>query len=426
MFKTQKNKMKLNKSQYRFWRDMCKRSKNVFNSTLWETNNHFDHCGEFLSYSAAYHVMKVRPEYKSLPSDPAQQTMKVVERCFRSFFGTLKKKQSGNYNKQVEKPHYLPKNGFFLCMFPQRKNTCKEQFTIRVPKSMQKKYKFKRLVYPLPPNVKGHKVKEIRIIPKSRAEYFEIEFVYEVEQECPDLDQNQVLSIDPGINNFATCIDSKTGRSFILDGRKMKSINQWYNKEKARLQSILEKQGNKSSRRIRLLASKRSRRLNEHLNQYVNLIVQVCLKHKIGKIVIGEGWRAQEGSDMGSKNNQNFVMLPFGKFVWKLKSKCESYGIEFKTINEAYTSKCDHLASEPMCHQDKYMGRRIKRGLFKSSTGVIVNADVNGALGIMLKSGSGNSLRAKLSRGVINTPCRIRLDDIRQTSAMRLTSNNIV
>ena len=423
MFKVQKNKLKLDKSQYRFWRDMCRRSKNLFNSTLWETNHHFDLCGEFLSYPTAYHLMKVRPEYKALPTDPAQQTMKVVERCFRSFFGLLKKKQQGNYNKPVKKPHYLPKDGYFLCIFPQR--NCTKQFTVVVPRDLQPKYKFKKFVCPLPPNVKGHKVKEVRILPRCRAEHFEIEFVYEVEQEQVKLDPKRVLSIDVGVSNFATCLDSKTGRSFILDGRGMKAINQWYNKERARLQSILDKQGRKSSKRLRLMEAKRNRRLNEYLNQYVNLLVRICVEHRVGKVVLGEGWHAQNGSNIGDRNNQNFVMLPFGKFAWKLRSKCELYGIEFKTINEAYTSKCDHLAGETMQHHDEYLGRRTKRGLFKSSTGVVLNADVNGALGIMLKSGSGNALRGKLGRGVVNTPWRIRLAEIQQTSSMRLAQRHL-
>jgi putative transposase len=421
MFKVQKNKMKLDKSQYRFWRDMCRRSKNLFNSTMWHTNDHFDRCGEFLTYNSAYHVMKDKPEYKALGTDASQQTMKVVERCFRSFFGLLKKKQHGNYNKPVKKPHFLPKEGHFLCIFPQR--NCTEHFSVSVPKDLRNKYLFKKFVCPLPPNVKGHKMKEVRILPKNRAEHFEIEFVYEVEQEHPKLEKSRVLSIDPGVNNFATCLDSKTGRSFILDGRGMKAINQWYNKERARLQSILETQGQKSSKRMRAMEAKRNRRLNEYLNQYVNLIVNTCVENQIGKVVIGEGWHAQDGSHIGDKNNQNFVMLPFGKFAWKLRSKCELYGIEYKSINEAYTSKCDHLANEPMCHHEEYMGTRRPRGLFKSSTGIVLNADMHGALGIMLKSGMGKSLRTQLSRGVVNTPSRIRLDEIHSFSCKRLAEN---
>jgi IS605 OrfB family transposase len=422
MFKVQKNKLKLDKSQYRFWRDMTRRSKNLFNATLWETNNHFDQCGEFLTYNNAYHVMRDKAVRKRLPTDPAAQTMKVVERCFRSFFGLLKKKQSGNYNRPVEKPHFLPKNGHFLCIFPQRDYQCKKHFSVIVPKDLQKKYKFKKFVYPLPPNVVGHQVKEVRILPRCRATYFEIEFVYEVEPQPQVLNKRRALSIDPGVSNFATCLDSETGRSFILDGREMKAINQWYNKERARIQAVLEKQGKKkTSKRLQQITHKRNRRLQEFLNQYVNLVVQACLAHKIGKIVMGEGWHAQEGTNRGDANNQNFVMLPFGKFAWKLRSKCELYGIEFRTINEAYTSKCDHLANESMCHHDEYLGRRAKRGLFKSSTGAILNADVNGALGIMLKLGIGKGLRTRLSRGVVNTPWRIRLAEIQQTSSKRLS-----
>lgn len=422
MYRVQKNKLKLNRSQYRFWRDMCRRSKNLFNATLWETNNHFDQCGKFLTYNSAYHVMKNKPVRKSLPTDPASQTMKVVERCYRGFFGLLKKKQKGNYNRPVEKPHFLPKNGHFLCIFPQRKNQCKKHFSVVVPKDLQEKYKFKKFVYPIPPNVEGHQVKEVRILPRCRATYFEIEFVYEVKPQPQALNKRRVLSIDPGVSNFATCLDSETGRSFILDGREMKSINQWYNKERARLQAVLEKQGQKTSKRLQVISHKRGRRMQEFLNQYANLVIQVCLTNKIGKLVMGEGWRAQEGANCGDSNNQNFVMLPFGKFAWKLRAKCEFNGIEFSTVDEAYTSKCDHLANESMCHHEKYAGIRTKRGLFKSSTGVTLNSDVNGALGIMLKSGMGKGLRTRLSRGVVNAPLRIRPDQIRQTSPKRLSS----
>lgn len=204
----------------------------------------------------------------------------------------------------------------------------------------------------------------------------------------------------------------------------MKSINQWYNRERARIQAVLDKQGKKkTSKQLQQITHKRNRRLHEFLNQYANLVAQVCVVHKIGKVVMGEGWHAQEGSHIGDANNQNFVMLPFGKFAWKLRSKCELFGIEFKTINEAYTSKCDHLANEPMCHHDEYLGHRMKRGLFKSSTGVTLNADMHGALGIMLKAGSGKGLRTRLGRGVVNTPSRIRLAEIRQTSCVRLAES---
>ena len=299
-----------------------------------------------------------------------------------------------------------------------RKGRCKDNFTIRVPKDMQEKYRMKDFVYPVPPNVKGHKIKEVRILPK--LDYFEIEFVYEVEEKKPKFNKRRVLSVDLGVDNFATCLDNKSGRSFILDGKEMKSINRFFNKTKGYLQSILDHQGKKWSKRLNRFSAKRSRMLNEYLNQYVNLIVQTCLTHKIGKVVVGEGWLAQDGSNIGKRNNQNFVNLPFGKFVWKLQAKCKEYGIECMTTEESYTSKCDHLAGESMKHQEKYLGRRSPRGLFHSSTGVTINADMNGALGILLKTSNQKSLLTQLRSGGVTPPRRIRLREIQQTSSVRL------
>ena len=119
-------------------------------------------------------------------------------------------------------------------------------------------------------------------------------------------------------------------------------------------------------------------------------------------------------------------MLPFGKFCWKLESKCEGHGIVFWVVNEAYTSKCDHLAGEMMEHHEVYAGRRVHRGLFKSSIGVTLNADVNGALGIMLKCIGKGDVFTRLCRGAITAPWRIRLDDIRQTSPMRLIQCGLI
>ncbi len=311
------------------------------------------------------------------------------------------------------------KEGCFPFIVPNNGNRWKEEVVIRVPVSLKHRYKAKEFRHPIPEYIKQHKVKEIRIIPKLDTEYFEIEFVYEVEEK-KESKKNNILSIDIGVNNFATCLDEQFGHSFILDGKELKSLNRLYNKTKAYLQSILEKQGRKSSHRIRLLGQRRKRQIGEYLNQYVNFILQYCLTHNVGKIVIGEGWLAQNGVNHGNKNNQNFVNLPFARFAQKLKSKLQLYGIGFKAREESYTSKCDHLAGEAMCHHDKYLGRRIKRGLFVSSTGIKLNADVNGALGIMLKEGRGKSVITRLSSGGVIPPRRIRIEEIRQTSSERL------
>jgi len=422
MFKVQKNKLKIGKGQLKFFKEICRRSKNLYNATLYETRQYFFQCGQFLTYNSAYHVMKGSKEYKNLPTMAAQQTMKIVERSFRSFFGLLKKKQGGNYNRPVNIPGYLPKDSYFVFIYLILENRCgKGWFTLRVPKELQSKFNFKEFHYPVPPTVTG-KVKEVRILPKNNAKWFEIEFVYEVKEKNHDLNKKNVLSIDIGVDNFATCL-SNIGKSFILDGKEMKAINQYYNKQKSKIQSIYDKQSIKYGSKIFGFGDKRNRQINEYLNQYVNLIVQICIINKIGNVIVGEGWKAQKCANNGKRNNQNFTMLSFGKFAWKLQAKCQLNGIEFKTQNEAYTSKCDHLVGEKMCYHEKYLGKRSPWGLFKSSVGKTLNADVNGALGIMIKSTGERDIVSQLNSGTVTVPKRIRLREIQQTSSVRLARN---
>ena len=415
-----KNKLKgLTQKEHYFLKSMCRKSKDVYNSTLYAMRQHFFKCGERLTYATAYHSVKNHHSYKSMPTLASQQSMMMVDRAYASFFGLLRSKRLGHYVGEVKIPGYLDKDGYFPFILPNNKGLWKTEIKVRITPTLKSKYKLKEFKYPIPECIKQHKIKEIRIIPKLDAEYFEIEYVYEVEEPKASEGKN-CLSIDIGVNNFATCLDEKSGRSFILDGRELKSLNRLYNKTKAQLQSILEKQGKYSSHRIRLLGARRGRQINDYLNNYSNFILQYCLENDVGFVVIGEGWMAQNGVNHGDKNNQNFVNLPFAKFVQKLKSKLMLNGISFKAREESYTSKCDHLAGEVMCHHEEYMGKRYPRGLFKSSTGRVLNADVNGALGIMLKEGKGKSLITQLNSGVVNTPRRIRIEAIRQTSSKRL------
>lgn len=415
-----KNKLKgLTQKEHYFLKSMCRKSKDVYNSTLYAMRQHFFKCGERLTYATAYHSVKNHHSYKSMPTLASQQSMMMVDRAYASFFGLLRSKRLGHYVGEVKIPGYLDKDGYFPFILPNNKGLWKTEIKVRITPTLKSKYKLKEFKYPIPECIKQHKIKEIRIIPKLDAEYFEIEYVYEVEEPKASEGKN-CLSIDIGVNNFATCLDEKSGRSFILDGRELKSLNRLYNKTKAQLQSILEKQGKYSSHRIRLLGARRGRQINDYLNNYSNFILQYCLENDVGFVVIGEGWMAQNGVNHGDKNNQNFVNLPFAKFVQKLKSKLMLNGISFKAREESYTSKCDHLAGEVMCHHEEYMGKRYPRGLFKSSTGMVLNADVNGALGIMLKEGKGKSLITQLNSGVVNTPRRIRIEAIRQTSSKRL------
>jgi IS605 OrfB family transposase len=399
----------VDKKTYKLLRTLTHLSKDLYNLTLYTVKQHYELNGTFLPYAKAYHLVKDSEPYKLPPSQVAQQTMKIVERNFRSFFHVLKERKKGNYNRPVRPPKYLPKNGHFVLIFPYQSFRVKEdRIILTLGKNFAEKYGVKHLEIPLPKNVKGHRIKEIRILPRYNALWFEVEYVYEVLPEERDLDRSKYLAIDLGLDNFATCV-STTGTAFIIEGRGLKSFNRWWNKEKAKLQSQYDKQGIKFGRKMAWLLKKRKNVVNDFMNKAVSYIVNYCLENGIGNVVIGELKGVKQNTDLGRRNNQNFHYIPYGLFKQKLKAKCERYGINYIEVDEAYTSKVDALALEPIEKREKYLGKRVKRGLFQSSAGVLINADVNGALNILRKVAGDSPIGEIAGSGRVNRPVRVRL-----------------
>ena len=217
-----------------------------------------------------------------------------------------------------------------------------------------------------------------------------------------------MLGIDLGLDNFATLVGH--GTATIISGKYIKSYNRWFNKEKAKIQSQKDLQGYKhcTAKEIQL-SEKRYNVTNEFLNQSVNLIVKQCIQNDIGTVIVGDFEGAKNGINHGTKNNQNFVSVPYYKFKSKLESKCQQYGIQYKAVNESYTSKCDALAFEPVKKHESYLGNRKKRGLFQSSMGILLNADVNGALNIIRKVSGDSQVNEIISSGLVNRPVTVYL-----------------
>ena len=262
----------------------------------------------------------------------------------------------------------------------------------------------------------GKKIKEIRIIPKFNARFFEIQYIYETETVQRDLDQNNVLGIDLGIDNLATCV-SNLGNSFIIDGKKLKSINQWFNKENSRLQSIKDKQkfGKENTNLQATNWNNRNNRVNDYLNKAVNIVVNYCIDNNIGTLVVGYNPNFQNACNLGHKNNQTFTNIPFGKLINKFQSKCELNQIKIILQEESYTSKSSFWDQDLLPIYDpenlkkySFSGRRTARGLYKTKSGKLLNADVNGALNILRKS-KVVDLSILYYRGDVDTPVRIRI-----------------
>ena len=244
---------------------------------------------------------------------------------------------------------------------------------------------------------------QVRIVPQATC--FVVEVVYKIEPTQAAVDESRVLAIDLGLNNLATCVSDIGVEPFIINGKPLKSLNRYYNKEKARLQSFIGDKG--TSNRIKQLTFKRNQQVNDYIHKASTYIRKWCIEHQIGTVVIGknDGWKNE--INLGKKTNQNFVSIPFNKLVEQLQYKLGDVGICVRITEESHTSKIDHFAFEPIGHHEKYLGKRIKRGLFLSSTGHLFNADVNGAIGIGIKVIGEAFVRRILDSGCGLQPIRI-------------------
>ena len=415
MYLTVKQQVKhLSKEEYRILKELCHTAKNLANEAIYNIRQYYFTEGEYLKYEKNYTLLKNTPNYKMLNSNMAQQILKEVDGSFKSFFGLLKLAKKGKYSfRDCKLPHYLPKDGFTTLVIGfVRLNGNK----LILPYSNTFKKTHKPVEIKIPPILADKHIKEIRIIPKSGARFFEIQYTYEAECIQRNLNKNNALALDLGINNLVTAVSSN-GRSFIIDGRRLKSINQWFNKENARLQSIKDKQhyGKKPTNRQKAIARDRNNKVNDYMNKTARKVIDYCIANNIGVLVVGYNETFQRSSHMGKQNNQNFVNIPYGQIRNKLEYLCELNGIVFVKQEESYTSQASFWDRDniPVYNADnpqsyKFSGTRIRRGLYKTADGTLLNADVNGALNILRKS-SVVDLTVLYGSGEVDTPVRIRV-----------------
>ena len=424
MYLTQKNNLVVDDNILGIVGKLCFHSARLYNVGLYEVRQYFFATGNYNNYNANYHCCKINEHYNILLSDTSQQILRIVDRDFKSFFGLLFLKKQGKYSAKINIPHYKGKGEMGILSVQGRSARIKDR---KVYVGLTKKFRelynidFKDLIFILPKNLKNvETLQELRIIPKFSGKGFDIEYIYDskwLNLKKYDLDINNYLSIDPGVSNLATCFSLVNGKpsSFIVDGRKLKNINYYYNKEKAKLQSIYEKQGVKqNTNRFIRISEGRKNRINEEFNLSVKHITNYCINNNIGRIVMGYNVGQKDSINIGKKNNQNMVMIPLHKFRQKLESKCELLGIEFIKQEESYSSKASAYDLDIIPVYDKetknelhFSGRRTKRGLYRTSNKKLINADVNGAINILRKYITRKmnfDLSNDIVRAVVNQP----------------------
>lgn len=416
-YRTQKQQLnKLSKKEYLALKELCFLSKNIYNVALYSIRQNYFKNKKMLSYVDNYHLIKDNENYQELNSNMAQQIIKEVHGAFASFFGLLKLKKASGYEAKINIPKYLDKESHFSLIIGQIRI---KDSKLRIPMSPSFRRLFGNVDIKVPSNLTDKTVKEIRVIPKNNARFFEIQYIYEVEENVNNLDKTNILAIDFGVNNLATCV-TNSGKSFIVDGKHLKSINQRYNKNLCKVQSIRDKllgTKRKLTKAEFLLINKRNNRVRDYINKTARLISNYCIENDIGTIVVGRNKGIKDKINIGEKNNQSFVQIPMSLLADNLKHICSLEDIDYVEQEESYTSKADFFAGDeiPVYKQgdsSKYVfsGKRISRGQYKSKIGLIFNADVNGALNILSKSNLGGiKLTTLQASGKLDMPLRIRV-----------------
>ena len=372
MYLTEKHIIKRTHPFYNECDRLCFQSKNIYNQGLYNVRQHYFNTKTYLNYYGNYDLTKTQECYDYLPKKVFTQTLRHVDMVFKSFFALLKNKSVKN-----KIPKYLDNvNGRYVAIFTKQAISLKEfKKTGKLRLSQTDIYIETKLT-------DFSSLKEVRIVP--RTHHYVIEVVYQVKEKTHH-DNGKYAAIDLGLNNLATVAFNEGSKPLIVNGRPLKSINQYYNKKKAQYQSRLK--GNKrTSKRICTLTNKRNNKVTDYLHKASRLLVNQLVSKNIGTLVIGKNSNMKQDINIGRVNNQNFVQLPIMRFADLMKYKCELEGIKVLFNEESYTSKCSFLDGEPICKHDKYMGKRVKRGLFVSRNGIKINADVNGAYNIMIKA----------------------------------------
>ena len=350
--------------------ELCFLSKNIYNVALYHIRQYYKETNKYLSYNKLTKILSDSNniDYRAIPyAQSAQQVLRQVDKQYKAFYASIKSKKM--QDKKVRLPKYKDKeNGRNIFVYT---NQCaKVSNKIVYLKTKQGILSF---------NVVTDNIQQVRLVPKGN--HIVVEIIYNVEYELKE-DNNRYASIDLGLDNLCT-LASNVAQSIIVNGKPLKSINHHYNKTKAILQSKLSNNKH-TSKRINKLTLRRNRKIKDYMHKVSRKIVDYMEANSLNTLFVGKnvGWK--DSINLGKTNNQNFVSIPYNMLIQMLEYKCKLAGINIVIVNEAYTSKCSFLDREKISKHDSYVGRRIRRGLFISSSGILINADINGSLNIMV------------------------------------------
>ncbi|MCE5220216.1 MAG: transposase [Clostridium sp.] len=353
------------------------RSKNLYNYANYLIRQEFINNGKYIKYRDIDKMLQKTEPYKELMSQSSQCTLQVLDRNWKSFFVAIKdwSKNPSKYLGRPKLPKYKKKDGRFPWYLKNNQTWIKDGY-LGFQLKVMNGYKFKT-------NVKGRLI-SVRFIPKGSIYIMEI--VYEIEVPEVNPECKNIIGIDLGVNNFVTIVNNIGLKPIIINGKGIKSINQYYNKRKAKTQSELKIRHNKDwSNKLDILTRKRANRVKNYIHHTSHYIIEYCKDNQIDTIVLGLNKTWKQECKMNDKTTQNFIYIPYNMLINQLKYKSNDNNINLIITEEAYTSGTSFLDNELPIKENYNKSRRIKRGLFKSNDGRYINSDVNGACQIMRK-----------------------------------------
>ncbi len=399
---------------------LCSESNKLTNCAIYYARQMWFKTRTFVTGFDLVKAVGTNRHFNAMPSDAAVQTCLSVGESVKSFSELLKKSKSGELEQKPKFPNYR-KNGYQLVAFPKRALKLIDGM-IRFPLGLQVKAWFglKEFYLPMPTNLDFAAIREVRILPRNGCFY--AEFVYPVAAIQSTLDSAKCLGLDHGLNNWLTGV-SNVGTSFVIDGKRLKSFNQWYNKSVARLME--GKDNGFWSKRLANLTEKRNRQMRDAVNKTARIVIQHCLDNQIGTLVFGWNKGQKQDANMGAKTNQKFVQIPTARLKERIKQLCEIYGIQFVETEEAYTSKASFLDADTLPKHGekpdtwKASGSRVKRGLYKASNGIRINADCNGAANILRKVAVMLGLDLSgISSGDLTAPLKLKFWAVQESQCL--------
>lgn len=394
---------------------ICKESNNLHNCAVYYARQVYFKRQVCVRPFDLINELKRNPHYGALCAQAAQQTCGAVGESVKSFKGLIKLFRENQLEHKPKFPNYRTKDGLHLVTYPKQalgQKLVNGQISIPLGNKVLTWFGIKNFQIQMPLNLDYADIREVRILPRNGCFY--AEFVYKSINVQSDTDLEKVLGIDHGIDNWLTCV-SNAGTSFIIDGRHLKSLNQWYNKRVATLMN--DKPNGFWSHQLARITEKRNRQMRDAVNKAARKVVNHCLENKIGTVVFGWNKNQKNCVNMGHKTNQIFVQIPTRRLKSRISQLCEQYGLRFVETEESYTSKASFVDRDFLpaigAKPDgwKESGRRVKRGLYRTgSQNWYINADCNGAANVIRKVATMLGLDLNgVGRGVLTAPLRIAL-----------------